>query len=342
MPDRRKFIESIGSGIITYSAAATFPFGNSGIDENLQKTIKKPFIMEKYPDAYPPDIPKIKIGMCQVYTEQWAIEANIKRTLEAIDLAASQGADIAVTPECVFHGYSSDDSKGKSKEFKKRLFDIAEPIDGEHLKLFRDKAREKRIHILVGFVEKGENGQIHNTAAFISPDGVYIYFYRKVHCRHFENINHWGYFTPGENFYSSRIKLKEGSFNIGTMICFDREVPESLRCLRALGAEIVLCPLATNTSEMTFYKNSTDNEIITRVGATCNEQFIVVVNHAGRYNGGSFIVGPKGELFCQMNDEPGVLTYDVPVGIISQKFHNEPLGWMGWGYRRPDIYSKYL
>ena len=104
---------------------------------------------------------------------------------------------------------------------------------------------------------------------------------------------------------------------------------------------MVLCPLATDTSDMTLLRNETDNEMITRVGSTCNELFIVVVNHAGRFNGGSFITGPKGELFCQMNADPGVLTYELPVGAISNEFHSEPLGWMGWGYRRPEIYKKY-
>ncbi len=334
MPDRRKFIESMGSGLLTLSAGASFPLVN---DDK-----KKPFILKELPDYYKPGYSGIKIGMCQVYTEEWAIEANIKRTLEAIDLAAMQGADLAITPECVFHGYSMDKTNGKSGTFRKNLYDIAESPDGEHLQLFKEKAKDKGIHILVGFVERGENNLIHNSAALISPAGGYVYIYRKVHCRHFENINYWGYFTPGNNFYSSELNLNSGKYNVGTIICFDREVPETLRCMRSLGAEIVLCPLATNTSDMTQFKNSVDNEIITRVGATSNEQFIVVVNHAGRFNGGSFIVGPKGELFCQMRDEPGVLTFDVPVGIIMKKFHNEPLGWMGWGYRRPEIYSKYI
>jgi predicted amidohydrolase len=92
---------------------------------------------------------------------------------------------------------------------------------------------------------------------------------------------------------------------------------------------------------MTSYKNETDNEVITRVGSTSNELFIVVVNHSGRFNGGSFITGPRGELLCQMTADPGVLTYEVPVGIIQDEFHNEPLGWMGWGYRRPEVYKKY-
>jgi predicted amidohydrolase len=334
MLDRRAFIGSMGYAYCALTEGL-FPSFTSGQG-------KKPFILTEMPDYCKPESPKIKLGMCQVYTEEWAVEANIQRTLEAIDLAAGQGAQIAVTPECVFHGYASDKSKGKDESFRNRLFGIAESPDGDHLQLFKNKAKEKGIYILVGFVEKGEGNSIHNSAALISPAGQYIYIYRKVHCRHFENINYYGYFSPGNNFYSEDLSFGDSIYKVGTMICFDREIPESLRCIRALGSELVLCPLATSTSSMTEYKNKTDNEIITRVGATCSELFLVVVNHAGRFNGGSFIVGPLGELFCQMTDEPGVLTYEIPLGVIAGRFHSNPLGWMGWGYRRPEIYSKYI
>lgn len=334
MPDRRHFIKSAGAGIAALAAGSTYSCTSD--------KLKEPFILDKLPPFYDANYSTLRIGMCQVYTEEWEVEANIKRTLEAIDTAVEEGAEIAVTPECVFHAYPFDDTHGKSEEFRERLFSIAETLDGENLQLFKDKAKARNIYIMVGFVEKGENGSIHNTAALISPAGEYVYVYRKVHCRHFESILHWGYFTQGDDFYVEELRFGDRNYKVGAMICFDREIPETLRCLRALGAEIVLCPLATNTSEMTRYKNRSDNESITRIRATSNEQFIVVVNHAGRFNGGSFIVGPMGELHCQMTDEPGVLTYDVPVGIISQKFHNEPLSWMGWGYRRPEIYSKYI
>lgn len=300
------------------------------------------FILKSMPDYYSKGYPTVKVGLCQVYTEEWEVEANTLRTLDAIDTASEQGAEIAVTPECVLQGYPVRETDVKPESSREKLFSLAEPADGERLKLFRDKARDKGIYILAGFVEKGEGGLIHNSAAMISPDGHFVYIYRKVHCRHFENINYRGCFTPGSNFYSASLHFGERQFNIGTMICFDREIPESLRCLRALGAELVLCPLATDTSDMTVYKNEADNEIITRVGSTCNELFIVVVNHAGRFNGGSFITGPKGELLCQMNAGPGVITCELPAGIISREFHNEPLGWMGWGYRRPEIYKKYI
>lgn len=303
---------------------------------------KKPFILKELPDYYKKGCSSLKIGMCQVYTEPWAVDANIERTLQSIDIASEQGAEIAVTPECVIQGYPVDETKRKSKSFLKKIFAIAESPDGSQMKLFKKKAFDKKIYILAGFIEKGDDETVYNSAALISPEGKYVYIYRKVHCRHFENINYWGCFTPGSSFHSANLKFGRKRYKTGTIICFDREISESLRCLRALGTELVLCPLATDTNDMTGFKNEADNEIITRAASASNELFVVVVNHSGRFNGGSFITGPKGELFCQMTADPGVLTYDVPVGVIATQFHNNPLGWMGWGYRRPGIYKNYI
>ena len=59
-----------------------------------------------------PDLPNIydecenplKLGICQIYTEAWDLEGNFQRTLAALKDAASQGAQLAITPECVLHG----------------------------------------------------------------------------------------------------------------------------------------------------------------------------------------------------------------------------------------------
>jgi len=346
MVKRRSFLKYAGTGIssITIGSVISNVSGcnTKSTNYSLDHQIKTPFHIQKLPDYVKPDTEILKVGLCQIYTEPWTIEDNFSRTLTAIDTAAQKGAEIAITPECVIHGYSWDDSQGKSDSFRDKLYGIAETLDSEHLTQIKIKAQQHKMYIMIGFVEKGETNKIHNTAALISPKGEFIYVYRKVHCRHFESIHHWGYFTPGDKFYSETLNFDDRNFNIGTMICFDREIPESLRCLRALGAEIVLCPLATNTSDLTSYRNRADNEMITRIRATSNELFIVVVNHAGRFNGGSFIAGPQGEVFCQLSEEPDVIVYDVPLGAIREKFHNEPLGWMGWGYRRDDVYKKYL
>jgi N-carbamoylputrescine amidase len=346
MNTRREFIKSTGTGIGAFSLTGFIPMITGKKDFYTKRTEKsgkdKPYFIETLPEYIDADTETLKVGICQVYTEPWDLDNNYKRTLAAIEEAAGKGAEIAVTPECVIHGYSWDDSRGKSDLFRKQIFAAAEDPEGERLSIIKNLAKRLGIYILTGFVEKGLKNKIHNTAALISPDGSYVYKYRKVHCRHFESIRHWGYFTPGNQFYSENLNFGQKNFNVGTMICFDREIPESLRCLRALNSEIVLCPLATDTSDLIRFNNRADNEQITRIRATSNELFIVVVNHAGRFNGGSFIVGPMGEVFCQLTENPEVVVYDVPVGAIGKKFHSEPLGWMGWGYRREEVYKKYI
>lgn len=279
----------------------------------------------------------LRVALCQIYTEKWAAEDNLKRTVAAIEAAAQNGAEIAVTPECVLLGYPVDDSPASHS----RLLKAAQPLDGPKLRLLCQKAKQLNIYLLLGFAERTPDDKIYNSAALISNKGEILNIYRKVHLRANEDINRLGQFTPGDTFSVTPLKLDTRQFKAGTMICFDREIPESVRCLRSLGAEIVFCPMAWYTYDMTQHRNYANNEMLTRCRAAENELFIVVVNHAGRFNGGSFVVGPKGELIHQMGRDAGVYVLDVPVAV-SKKFHANPLSWMGWAYRRQNVYNKYL
>ena len=283
------------------------------------------------PSVYEGDYKKLKVGLCQIFTKAWAVQDNIKRTIAAIEQAAEKGADIAVTPECVLDGYAGLDifDNDMSKDLWQRLIAISEPLDGENVTKVREKAKKLGIYVLLGFVERDKDGEIYNSAALISRQGEIIDTYHKVHCRPFEDKKRDGLYVSGEKYSVYDIKTSDCQFKGGTIICFDREIPESTRCLRALGSEIIFCPLATNTADMAERKGieKADNEIITRCRAAENE---------------IFIVGPSGELLCQMGADAGVEVIDVPVEVVCKKFHSNPLGWMGWGYRRGDVYSKYL
>lgn len=282
----------------------------------------------------------LRVAMCQVLTKAWDMEGNLVRTLDALRDAAAQGAELAITPECVLHGYGD----ARSPEDKERLRrEGAVRLDSEPVAAIRAVAREARMAIVAGFAELSADGErVHNSAAFIGADGEIAHLYRKIHCRPFESAEHDGAFTPGTEFHAETLRTPRGAFRVGTMICFDREIPESVRCLRALGSEFIACPLATNTDRIDQWSNYVCNEVLTRIRAAENELFIAVVNHAGSFNGGSFIVGPGGECFAQMDDAPGVLVLDLPVGAIPERFHSDPLGWLGWGHRRPEVYAKYL
>lgn len=282
---------------------------------------------------------RLRLGLCQIQTVPWDVEGNLARTLDALHSAASQGADLAVTPECVLNGYGplhDEETREKSRA-------TAVAVDGAELRSVADAARRFGMDVTVGFAERAAGGLIHNSAAYFGRDGEMKGLYRKVHCRDFEDVGHAGIFTPGNEFAVVRLERGDRSFTIGTMICFDRERPETVRCLRALGAELVVCPLATNTSRLDQLDTSrADNELVTRVRAAENEVFVAVVNHADTFNGGSFVVGPGGEVLVQMGEGAEVAVVDLPLGCISADFHSKPYGWMGWGFVRQQVYERYL
>ena len=291
--------------------------------------------MLKTPDIYNSVYPLVKVALCQVRTEVWKLESNLGRTLAQIDEAAEQGAHIAITPECVLHGYAP-----LCDGYKDKMLQIAQPVDGEVITAFREKAENHGMHVVLGFAEIDQQSNIYNTAITIDNYGNIQSRYRKVHCRDFESITGSGVFKAGNEFFVRPLRLGAETYKVGTMICFDREIPETVRCLRSLGAELIACPLATDTDG--FYDTFINNESLTRVRAAENEVFIAVANHSGRFNGGSFLVGPGGEVVHKMDDRPGVATVSIHLKVVDEQFHKRPYGWMGWGYRRPDVYQKHM
>ncbi len=288
----------------------------------------------KLPRFVVEDGSSLRLALCQIETQAWDCEGNLQRTLAALEAASAQGAHLAITPECVLHGYGFGPERDDTR---RRLEAIAEPLTGPNVLRVREVARVKRMAIVLGFAERAGNA-IHNSAAVVSATGDVLSVYRKVHCRTFEHIDHGGPFTPGDRLAAVDLTGDHPSFRMGTMICFDREMPESARRLRALGAQLIACPLACDTDRLDKHVDYANNEMITRCRAAENEVFIAVVNHSGRFNGGSFVVGPGGETLVQLGSGPEVRTLDIPVSAVCGALHAEPFGWMGWGYRRQDVY----
>ena len=277
----------------------------------------------------------LRLALCQIATEPGALDANLRRTLAALDRAHAAGAELAVTPECVLQGYPPQDTPGAHASLR----GLAMTADSAPVLALRTQAARLRLPVLLGTAEQGLDGAVHNSAMWIDGSGQVRETYRTVHCRRFERVEGEGVFTPGDRFTTWAFRGRALTCRVGVLICFDREVPESVRTLRALGAELILCPLATDTWRLDAQHAEMDNETLTRCRAAENEVFIAVVNHAARFNGGSFVVGPAGNVLCQLGAAPEVRVVDIPVGDVGRRFHDNPHGWMGWEYRRPEAYG---
>lgn len=158
---------------------------------------------------------------------------------------------------------------------------IAESIPGPLTNRLGALARELDLWLVPGsFYEKAEGGGVHNTTIAIAPDGTIRAKYRKVF-----PWRPWEQTVPGNEFVTFDI---EDVGRIGLMICYDGWFPEVARHLAWMGAEVILHPSLTTTSDRP------QELVLARANAIVNQVFVVNVNAGSPGLGGSLIVDPEG------------------------------------------------
>jgi predicted amidohydrolase len=167
---------------------------------------------------------------------------------------------------------------------------IAESVPGPLTERLGALAAELHVWLVPGsFYERGEDGSIYNTAVAISPEGKMAARYRKIF-----PWRPWERTAAGDEFVVFDI---EGVGRAGLMICYDGWFPEVPRHLAWMGAQVILQPTATGTSDR-------DQEVVlARANAIVNQVFVVNVNMGGRPGPGrSVIVDPEGHLLQLAGD----------------------------------------
>ncbi len=176
---------------------------------------------------------KIKIALLQI-SPCGSTEENKKKGHLYCRLAKEAGADIALFPEMYSNGYDiygrpfdvwRNDAVEKSSDFVQSFGLLAKSLD---------------MAICVTFLESSHKGP-RNTALLFDRFGEERLCYSKVHTCDFDVERN---LAPGDDFYVSKLDTAKGTLNVGVMICFDREFPESARILMLKGAELILVPNA--------------------------------------------------------------------------------------------------
>ena len=157
-------------------------------------------------------------------------------------------------------------------------------------------ARASKLWIAAGSVyERSDEGHIHNTAVVVSREGGLAARYRKVFpWRPTERS------VPGDGFVTFDIP---NVGRVGLAICYDGFFPEVIRQLAWLGAEVVIQPTLTTTSDR-------EAELIAaRANAIFNQLYVVNVNGAQLAAlGRSVVVDPEGLVRVQAGEGEELLT----------------------------------
>lgn len=256
---------------------------------------------------------------------------NLIKGIEACKKAKQLGADIAVFPEMWNIGYEMPTGNEDISIWKQKS--ITE--DSDYLLKFKELAKELNMAIAITFLEKTKNLP-KNSIIIYDRFGNKILKYSKVHTVDFKMEK---YTEPGTDFYVEELDYGRGKVNIGSMICYDREFPESARILMLKGAEIILVPNACYMKKIRLEQ--------LKVRAYENMVGIVTVNYAN-YGGKSSAYSPivrdinKNELNSEilvMNDKEDIKIAQFNMNEIRQYRSRETLG---DAYRKPYAYKQLI
>ncbi|MCU0917908.1 MAG: hypothetical protein MUC88_25600 [Planctomycetes bacterium] len=180
---------------------------------------------------------KLTVALLQMRPEGHDLQANQRKAERFCRQAAAQGADVALMPEMWSIGYTRFAPDGPLS--KDELFARAVATDSDFVQGFARLAQELNLAIAVTYLQAWP-GAPRNAVTLLDRHGREVFTYAKVHTSDMKALE--SAMTPGEEFVVGALDTAHGAVNVGAMICFDREQPESARLLMLKGAEIILTP----------------------------------------------------------------------------------------------------
>lgn len=248
----------------------------------------------------------LRIAVAQTYGTTLAEWSATLATIEAaVDDAAAAGADLLLLPECVWPAYLLERPNAIQA-----AADEGMPDSDEFLARMRERARQRRMALCLGYVER-RGRRLANAAALIDAAGEL----RGVHRKCFLWSSDHLCFEPGD-----QIRPFDTPFGrVGVLICADMRLPEIPATLVARGARLLLQPTAWVNSGTPERLWSAQADFMVRSRAA---EFGVPIasadkcgsEHGTTFVGSSLICDAAGQALCQAGQRHAeTLIADVPL-----------------------------
>jgi predicted amidohydrolase len=167
-------------------------------------------------------------------------------------------------------------------------------------------ARNLNRWLIPGSMYELDGDKLYNTALVISPQGEIIRKYRKM----FPWLPYEDAVTPGDEFCVFDIP-DVGRF--GLCICYDMWFPEVVRTLVWQGAEVILQPTLTPTSDREL------ELVMCRANALFNQCYFISVNGVGTWGGGrSTMIDPDGRILQEASTNQTLLTEMIDLDHVTR------------------------
>lgn len=226
------------------------------------------------------------VAVAQINPRLGDLDYNLGLHLERAEQAVKLGAEMMVFPELSLTGYLLKDLTA----------DVAQDIEkSKIIKRLREASR--KIALMVGFVEEGDDFVYYNTAALFDGGEVKA-LHRKVYLPTYGMFDEERYFSPGSIFRAFDTRFGR----IAILICEDYWHPSSVYLAAQDGA--VLHFYLANAPErgMTLPDEITSTDIAERMAVISSQLYGVYSIYANRvgyedgisFAGRSAVVSPTG------------------------------------------------
>ena len=275
---------------------------------------------------------KLKIALLQLIPGK-GMEEQLEKGISACREAKGKGADVALFPEMWSSGYYFPDTQDK-------LDGLAIASDDDFILRFRDIAAELRMAVGITFLEKTD-GKPLNSIVFFDRNGKKVLHYSKVHTYEYGDEK---MLSAGIDFPVADLDIGSGTVRIGSMICYDREFPESARILMLEGAEVILAPTACpmEINRLAALRTRAYENML--AVATCNyaDGTPDCNGHSSVFDGIAWLrdePGTRDMCIFEAPNEEGVYIAEIDMDKLRRYRENEV---MGGKYRHPDRYGRLI
>ena len=275
-------------------------------------------------------------------------ERTLEKLRELAADAARRGARLAVFPEAFVSAYPKGLDFGarvgmrtpEGREDFRRYFDSAVDVPGPAVDFLARVARESRLHLVVGVIER-EIGTLYCTVLFFASDGRYLGKHRKLMPTAMERLV-WG-FGDGSTLPVFDTPLGR----LGAVICWENYMPLLRTAMYAKNIQLWCAPTADGRK--TWIPTMQHVALEGRCFVFSCNQFTRRRDFPADYRavqgddpdtviseGGSCIVSPLGEILAGPNyDGECILTAEIdPDEIARGKYDFDVVG----HYARPDVF----
>lgn len=297
----------------------------------------------------------IRVATVQFENKDNDKDFNLGRIRDLTRVAVDQDAEIVSFHECSIPAYTWLQPLSKEE-----MLEVAELVPGgPSVNRLVEIAREHRVVVMAGLLERDTQDNVYNTYVAVSPDG-YLKKYRKLH----PFVNQ--HLTPGDNY----VVFDLLGCKVGISICYDNNLPENVRINAMMGAEVIFMPHVTGClpsimpGRGTVSRELWDNRQVDPVRlrqefrgpkgrgwlmrwlptrAWENGVYVVFSNPVGwDYDtvkpGLAMILDPYGEVLTESH----ALGDDVVVGLLTAEKLRTASGLRYRNARRPELYQKMI